>query len=185
MLIIFFGTRSQVRREDTGEFTCPHCGTTTGFTLYRTYSCFHIYWIPLFRLGMLAEHVCCDSCHREYPVAVLASCATEVDSPYSAGAKAGNSVADCLGNIVSLTEAAAYELRRRIGEARFEGDAVVRITPDDSHGPTYSVGFDYAAADGRDWLGESQGLPIAIDRRDAPALHGKHIDYRDGVFGDA
>ena len=185
MLIIFFGTRTRVRREDTGEFNCPHCDFKAGFTLYRTHSYFHIYWIPLVRQGVVAEHVRCDSCHRNFPVAVLASCAAQIDSPFTAGAVSGDSVADCLGNIVSLTDAAAHELHGRIVEAGFDSEVVVRITPDNSHSSTYSVAFDYAAADGRDWLGISQGLPIAVDRRDAPALHGKCIDYRDDVFCDA
>ena len=185
MLIIFFGTRSRVCREDTGKFTCPHCNSETGFTLVRTYSYFHIYWIPLFRQGVLAEHVQCASCRRNFPVAVLASSATQVDSPFAAGAASGDSLAECLGNIVSLTEAAAQELRDRITKGGFDSEVVVRITPDNAHSAVYSIAFDYATADGRDWLGLSQGLPIAIDRRDAPALHGKCIDFRNGVFCDA
>ncbi len=180
--MIFFGTRTLTRREDTGEFECPRCGCARNFTLHRVRSYFHIYWIPLFREGIVAEYVRCDSCQHDFPINVLASCAPQVDSPFAAGAATGDSVVDCIGNVVDLTETAAEEMRRRICDAGFGVDVVVRIAPEGSRGLEYRVAFDYATADGQDWLGHSQGLPIAVDKRDAAALHGKVIDFRHGEF---
>src|SRR5208337_3569559 len=41
--------------------------------------------------------------------------------------------------------------------------------------------FDYALADGRDWIGESRGIGIIVDRRDAPLLLGRTIDFLNGI----
>lgn len=42
--------------------------------------------------------------------------------------------------------------------------------------------FDIDVADGFDWVGESQGIPIVVDRRDAPELRGATIEFRGGEF---
>jgi Fe-S cluster assembly iron-binding protein IscA len=61
-------------------------------------------------------------------------------------------------------------------------DAVVRIEPDALSPIQVRIAFDYALADGRDVMGQSQGIPIVVDRRVAPELVGATIDFRDGTF---
>ncbi|MEZ6112717.1 MAG: hypothetical protein R3C99_17155 [Pirellulaceae bacterium] len=59
---------------------------------------------------------------------------------------------------------------------------VVRVTPDISDYRKVTIQFDFALADGRDWIGQSQGIPIVVDREVAPELQGRIIDFRDGDF---
>jgi Fe-S cluster assembly iron-binding protein IscA len=44
------------------------------------------------------------------------------------------------------------------------------------------IAFDIALADGRDWIGESNGIPVVVDRTVAPQLQGSTIDFREGEF---
>ena len=89
---------------------------------------------------------------------------------------------DNFGNIISLTDAAVAEIKRRHKRGQFDSDVVVRVEPDRSEVRKVSIAFDFALADGRDWIGQSRGIPIVVDRAIAPQLHGSTIDFRDGVF---
>ena len=91
-------------------------------------------------------------------------------------------IATSLGNVVVLSRPAAREILRRFFSSKFKGKPVVRITPPLSTDEGYLVGFDVALADGRDWIGESQGIGIVIDRRDTTLLLGRTIDFHNGVF---
>jgi len=110
----------------------------------------------------------------------LAMHAEVVGSPFVAGQDAGAAVSDHLGSVVSLTERAVAEILRRHGIGHWTTEAAVRITPDGRD--TYTIAFDYPLTDGRDWLGQSHQIPMLVDRRDAPLLWGKTIDFRDGRF---
>ena len=55
----------------------------------------------------------------------------------------------------------------------------VRIKPENLQEKICRVGFDEAIADGRDWIGKSEGVVVLIDRRDADVLQNAVIDYRD------
>ena len=122
------------------------------------------------------EIVRCTSCGANLPITVLAADAPVVTSVMDTGDEAGPSVSTNLGNIVELSEAAAHENLRRFFSGKFNGKPVVRITPPLSPGEGCMVGFDFALADGRDWIGESRGIGIIVDRRDTPRLLG--IDHR-------
>ncbi len=113
---------------------------------------------------------------------MLGGLAKGVASAFEAGRDGPTSLSDNFGNIVELTEAACEEIKRRHATGQFGADVVVRIEPD-SNVPTHVlVAFDFPLADGRDWIGESHGIPIVIDRRVAPELWGCRIDVCDGAF---
>jgi hypothetical protein len=150
--------------------------------MLRTYNYFHVYFIPFWRLDLISEQVVCERCGVAQPVTVLASDAGRVTSPFVAGQDGGGAVGENLGNVVTLTEEAVAEILRRHGAGTWTTEAAVRITPD-SNG--YAIAFDYPLTDGRDWIGHSHHIPLLVDRRDAPLLLGKTIDFRAGKFCDA
>ena len=116
------------------------------------------------------------------PLTVLAINAPAVGSVMDAGEEAGCSISSNLGNVIASSETAAQEILRRHFSGKFKTKPVVRITPPLSPDEGYLVGFDYALANGRDWIGESRGIGIIVDRRDAPLLLGRTIDFRNGIF---
>jgi Fe-S cluster assembly iron-binding protein IscA/predicted RNA-binding Zn-ribbon protein involved in translation (DUF1610 family) len=172
-------------RGNSGQFVCPECGAATTYVLYRRYrhSWFVALIIPISHSKTLFdETVRCTSCGADLPITVLAADAPVVASVMDAIAEVGPSASTNLGNIVAISEAAAQEILRRFFSGKFKGKPVARITPPLSPGEGYMVGFDYAVADGRDWIGESRGIGIIVDRRDAPLLLGRIIDFQNGVF---
>ncbi len=173
------------RCEDSGQFVCPECGARSSYDLYRTYRHFRFYLmiIPIIHSKELfGETVRCKACGVRLPITVLAIDAPVVGSVTDAGTDAGCGISRNLGNVIELSEAAAQEILRRHFSGEFHGKPVVRITLPLSPDEGYMVGFDYALADGRDWIGESRGIGIIVDRRDAPLLLGRTIDCRNGVF---
>ena len=104
-------------------------------------------------------------------------------SAFEAGQPSDGSATGTFGNVISLSEAAETEIVKRRLIGGFSPDVAVRITPDNSDS-CYSVAFDDAIADGRDWIGHSRGVAIVIDRRDTPLLLGKTIDFRGNNFCD-
>jgi Fe-S cluster assembly iron-binding protein IscA len=182
MIHIYWGYFHRERREDSGQFECPRCMAVAGYDVYRTYRYCHFCFIPLGK-ELAAEVVRCTACGARHPVMVLADGASRVSSSFEAGQAAGTAVSENVGNVVALTKAAASEIVRRLHAGQFGPDAVVRIPPGECPAE-YTVAFDYALADGRDWIGASQGIPIVVDRRAAPFLLGKTIDFREGAFCD-
>jgi Fe-S cluster assembly iron-binding protein IscA len=174
--------------EDSGQFHCPHCGPNSEYDLHRIYRHyrFSLLFIPISHSTELySESVNCKACDKEYPITVLANLARKVDAALEDESQAEVGIRSNLGNLVELTEAAAREILRRRLVGKLHTDVVVRIAPPSRPGEGYNVGFDYALADGRDWIGESRGIGILVDRRDTRWLTGRIIDYRDGVFCDA
>jgi Fe-S cluster assembly iron-binding protein IscA len=178
--MIIFGHCTSERRETGGAFACPKCQTESTYSMRRTYNYFSLYFIPVWRLDLVAEGVECNSCRGLFPVTVLAGQAGSVSSPFAAGQDAGSAMTENLGNVVSLTDRAVAEILRRHHLGCWTTEAAVRITPDGNKG--FLIGFDFALTDGRDWLGQSHQIPLLVDRRDAPQLWGKTIDYVDGRF---
>ena len=180
--MIIIGYCTSERLENGGSFACPTCQTDSTYSMRRTYRYFSLYFIPVWRLNLIAEAVECNSCRLLFPVTVLVGQAGAVDSPFAAGQDAGPTTIDSLGNVVNLSDRAVTEILRRHRLGGWTTEAAVRITPDGNN--SFLIGFDYALTDGRDWLGQSHDIPLLMDRRDAPQLWGKTIDFREGRFCD-
>jgi hypothetical protein len=180
--MIIWGHYNRNRKEDTGQFRCPQCDSQSGFTLIRTWKYFHLYFIPVAKQELLGERIQCDNCNNAFPITVLAGTAADIKSAFDAGNGMAHSVSDNFGNVVDFTDAAIDEIRMRHADGRFDADVVVRVTPDPSEYRKVMIQFDFALADGRDWIGQSQGIPIVVDREVAHEMQGCTIDFRDGYF---
>lgn len=180
--MIVWGHYQRDRCEDTGTFDCPACGKLQPFEFIRTYRYFHIWFIPLFNKGVAADRVVCLGCESNHSIQVLQQLATPIDSPAAAWTDAGTSVMQQLGNVVELSPEATAEIERRRREGGYDASVAVRIEVEDAIQRKCRMGFDIPEADGRDWIGESGGLTILVDRRDAGVIHGATIRYRDGQF---
>jgi len=168
--------------EDYGSFECPRCEREFEYRLIRTWSYFHLFFfIPVCKEHLISEHVRCSNCGEHFPVAVLAAGAQMVEAG-AALQPVDRSVQGSIGNVVELSEAAVEEIRRRHGAGEFEPDVVVRVEPHQTSRHQLKVAFDFALADGRDWIGQSDGIPVVVDRRIAGTIHGVVVDFRDGEF---
>jgi Fe-S cluster assembly iron-binding protein IscA len=182
--MFLWGSRTVERCEERGDFICPRCRASATYSIWRNYSYLHVYFIPLLRQRLLSEHVVCDSCFTPHPITVLVGRSPRVGSAFEAGQESDGSIQSTFGNVVFLSETAEAEIVKRRLIAGFGPDLAVRITPSDNN-VSYAIEFDDAIADGRDWIGESRGIAIVVDRRDAPLLLGKTIDFCNGSFCDA
>jgi len=185
MLLFHLSEHQTEHREDSGQFTCPECQADTTYDLYRTYR--HTYLmilipIPIHSKHLFGERLRCTSCGASLPITALAIDAPVVSSATGVGREAESGISNNLGNVIELSETAAQEILRRYFSGNFQGKPVVRITPPFSPNESYMIGFDYALADGRDWIGESRGIGIVVDHRDTALMLGRTIDFRDGVF---
>lgn len=180
--MILWGNYDRDRQEESGRFDCPQCACETEFVLIRTWNYFHIYFIPLARQELVAERVVCLSCNCAFPVTVLVGSAKSVPSAFESSQTQTNSLSGNFGNVVELTAAAIAEIRRRHAAGRFDSSVVVRVEPDSWEARKVSIAFDFPLADGRDWIGQSHGTPLVVDRRVAAQLQGATIDFRDGEF---
>lgn len=61
------------------------------------------------------------------------------------------------------------------GTAEYMGTTVTEST-------LFHISFDYPVSDGRDWVDESQGLILLIDKEFEYLLSGCRLDYCDGKF---
>lgn len=180
--MIIWGHYNRQRPEDTGHFDCPQCDQNRGFTLLRTWKYFHIYFIPIVKEELVAEDVVCQECGGAFPVTVLVAGADDKSYAFMEGIGGPESVLDNIKNVVEFTDAALEEILQRYAMGKFDDDVAVRVEPDRSGPRAVRIAFDLALADGRDWIGQSQGFPIVIDRRVASELEGSIIDFNDGEF---
>jgi hypothetical protein len=150
------------------------------YWMFRTRRVGHICFIPLGCGSVISECVQCATCSHVHSVAVLALGAPQISSIQADDCRS-ESEGTHVGNVLSLTPAAATEILNRLRAGQFGVNVVTRIAPQKSG---FQVTFDYPLADGRDWFGESQGLPIMVDRLHARELLGRTIDFRDGEFRD-
>ena len=178
--MIIWGHYNRDRPEDTGRFQCPQCDHDSDFTLIRTWKYFHIYFIPLVKQKLLAERIQCRNCTNAFPITVLAGTAHDITSAFEAGDV--RSISDNFGNVIELTESAIEEIQQRHAKGQFDDDVVVRVEPDRSEHRKVTIAFDFPLADGWDWIGESNGIPIVVSRDVAPELQGCTIDFRYGDF---
>jgi Fe-S cluster assembly iron-binding protein IscA len=84
--------------------------------------------------------------------------------------------------ILKITDRAAAEIVRLRRAGEFADDCGIRIAPADSTGPEVAIQFDFPVTDGRDWVQETSGMVVMIDKRHETKLNGSAIDFVDGRF---
>ncbi|MCG2460539.1 zinc ribbon domain-containing protein [Flavobacteriaceae bacterium F89] len=66
MFFLFFGTRpGKTETRTLHNIACPYCGQTSTLTALRTPNYFHIFWLPLFKIGT-SETMECSHCKKAY-----------------------------------------------------------------------------------------------------------------------
>lgn len=178
--MIIWGYCDRDVNEETGDFACPACGKRCEFTLIRTWKYLHVYFMPLLKQELLGEQVLCSECSGTFSITVLTADARSVSSFETNDIP--DSTAENFGNVVALSDSAVDEIRRRHRVGGFDSNVAVRIEPQPGQPKEVLVTFDIPLADGRDWIGESQGIPVLVDRRAAAELNGQRVEYSNGVF---
>jgi len=84
--------------------------------------------------------------------------------------------------ILEVSEAAAEEIRSRLASGGFSSGVAVRVTPTKWADTEVEISFDYPVSDGRDWIDESRGLTLLIDKKHEPQLRGCVVEFCDGTF---
>jgi Fe-S cluster assembly iron-binding protein IscA len=176
------GTYSREIVEDSGRFDCPNCQQDRDFRLIRTWEYAHIYIVISFKQRLLAEHVVCGDCQRRFPITVLARRAQDGQLIQPIESQMPASILDQFAKVVDFTDAAVVEIKGRFAAGGFRDQVVVRVECEPRDDQKVTILFDYPIADDRDWLGESNGLPIVVSRDIAPKLQGATIDFVAGKF---
>ena len=70
-MFFIFGTRVKQKEISAGSFYCPHCRTQRAYKLMQVGQYFSLYFIPLFRIKDLGQHVVCQHCQQAYKPEVL------------------------------------------------------------------------------------------------------------------
>lgn len=84
---------------------------------------------------------------------------------------------------ITITEKAAHEIQRVIGEQKLPEETVLRIgvAGGGCSGFQYSLGFDNAADAAKDDVSEQHGIRVAIDKKSDLFLDGTVLDFYDGL----
>jgi iron-sulfur cluster assembly protein len=84
---------------------------------------------------------------------------------------------------ITITEKAAHEIQRVIGEQKLPDETVLRIgvVGGGCSGFQYSLGFDNAADATKDDVSEQHGIRVAIDKKSDLFLDGTVLDFYDGL----
>ena len=98
------------------------------------------------------------------------------DAPHDASATAHKK------KILELSTRAAEEIRSRMENGGFSEGLGVRITPTKWADSEVEIAVDYPVSDGRDWVDESDGLLLLIDKQHESRLSGCRLDFADGEF---
>ncbi len=85
-------------------------------------------------------------------------------------------------DVLDVSEAAATEIRSRMESRGFPADVGIRVRPTKWADNEVEISFDYPVSDGRDWVDESEGLLLLIDKRHEHQLSGRTLDFGDGAF---
>jgi len=85
---------------------------------------------------------------------------------------------------VTLTEKAASEVKRLIGEQNLAETAVLRVgvAAGGCSGFEYKLDFDEAPDAEQDVVEEFHGVRVAIDKRSAELLSGTEIDFKEDLM---
>jgi iron-sulfur cluster assembly protein len=84
---------------------------------------------------------------------------------------------------ITLTEKAAKEIQRVIGDQKLPETTVLRVgvVGGGCSGFQYSLGFDNASDPAKDQLIEQHGVCVAVDKKSALYLDGTTVDFYDGL----
>lgn len=85
-------------------------------------------------------------------------------------------------NILEVSLLATEEIRSRMAKGGFSEELGVRITPTKWADSEVEITFDFPVSDGRDWVDESNGLLLLIEKEHEPEFSGKFLDFVDGKF---
>lgn len=84
---------------------------------------------------------------------------------------------------VTLTEAAANEVKRIMTSQNLEPDTLLRvgITAGGCSGYSYSIAFDKSFDDKIDTKYDCHGVPVVVDKKSALYMDGTTVDWYEGV----
>ena len=84
---------------------------------------------------------------------------------------------------VILTEKAAKEIQRVIGEGKYPDETVLRVgvVGGGCSGFQYSLGFDNAIDPSKDQVVDQHGIKVAVDKKSMLFLDGTTVDFYDGL----
>lgn len=84
---------------------------------------------------------------------------------------------------IQLTEKAASEIKRVMGEQNMSPETLVRvgIAAGGCSGFQYSFGFDQASDAAKDAVSEHHGVRVVVDKKSMLYLDGTTIDHYDGL----
>jgi iron-sulfur cluster assembly protein len=84
---------------------------------------------------------------------------------------------------IVLTEKAANEVRRAMGEMKAEDGSMLRVSVvgGGCSGFQYSLTFDREFDENTDTKLDFHGVPVVVDRKSALYLEGAELDYIDGI----
>ena len=85
-------------------------------------------------------------------------------------------------DLVELSSRAVEEIRSRRVSGKFPDNVGIRIKPTKFADAEVEISFDYPVSDGRDWIDESQGLTVLIDKDDEAQVSGSEIQFENGHF---
>jgi iron-sulfur cluster assembly protein len=84
--------------------------------------------------------------------------------------------------MITLTETAANELRRLVGDQEKAAALRVFVSPGGCSGMSYGMAFDDEVQEG-DQIIEQDGIRVCVDEMSAMYLSGSEIDYVDALMG--
>lgn len=84
---------------------------------------------------------------------------------------------------VTVTEKAAKEVQRVIGEQKLPAETMLRVgvVGGGCSGFQYSLGFDNAVDPMKDEIFEQHGIKVAVDKKSDLFLDGTVLDFYDGL----
>lgn len=84
---------------------------------------------------------------------------------------------------VTVTEKAAKEVQRVIGEQKLPTETLLRVgvVGGGCSGFQYSLGFDTAVDPAKDHIVEQHGIKVAVDKKSELFLDGTVLDFYDGL----
>ena len=84
---------------------------------------------------------------------------------------------------VTITERAALEVKRVVGEQNMPTDTVLRIgvAGGGCSGFQYSLGFDNQTDEAKDHVVEQHGIKVAVDKKSSLFLDGTIVDFHEGL----
>ena len=69
--MIIWGTRGRERILSSGQFHCPKCDKRSPYQHKRVARYFTLFFIPIFPIQTLGEHIVCKTCNQSYKPEVL------------------------------------------------------------------------------------------------------------------